>query len=227
MGMIEVQNLSKEYGKDKNIIKAVDNISFSVDEGEFVSIIGPSGSGKSTLLHMLGGVDNPSEGKVLIDGIDLYSLNDKEISKLRRTSIGLIYQFYNLVPYLNVYENICLPTRLDNQKVNEKRVDEIIHFLKLEDRLNHYPNELSGGEQQRVAIGRVLLNNPRVILADEPTGNLDSKNSKEIIDLLRKANKQFKQTIILVTHDLNIAKKASRLIVLKDGQIKSDEWVKS
>ena len=219
MEILRVENLTKTYGKKDTEVKALDNISFSVNKGEFIAIVGASGSGKSTLLHLIGGVDKPSSGKVYIDGKDIYSLSKDEIAIFRRNEIGLIYQFYNLIPILNVKENITLPCDLEGKKVDEKRLDEIIQMLGLENRKEHLPNELSGGQQQRVAIGRALINNPSIILADEPTGNLDSKASKEIIDLLKNSNKKYNQTILLITHDENIAKQADRIITIQDGKI--------
>ena len=219
MEILKVENLSKTYGKKDTEVKALDNISFSVNKGEFIAIVGASGSGKSTLLHLIGGVDKPTSGKVYINGKDIYSLSKDEIAIFRRNEIGLIYQFYNLIPILNVKENITLPCDLGGKKVDEKRLDEIIQMLGLENRKEHLPNELSGGQQQRVAIGRALINNPSIILADEPTGNLDSKASKEIIDLLKNSNKKYNQTILLITHDENIAKQADRIITIQDGKI--------
>ena len=219
MEILKVENLTKTYGKKDTEVKALDNISFSVNKGEFIAIVGASGSGKSTLLHLIGGVDKPSSGKVYINGKDIYSLSKDEIAIFRRNEIGLIYQFYNLIPILNVKENITLPCDLEGKKVDEKRLNEIIQMLGLENRKEHLPNELSGGQQQRVAIGRALINNPSIILADEPTGNLDSKASKEIIDLLKNSNKKYNQTILLITHDENIAKQADRIITIQDGKI--------
>lgn len=219
MEILKVENLTKTYGKKDTEVKALDNISFSVNKGEFIAIVGASGSRKSTLLHLIGGVDKPTSGKVYINGKDIYSLSKDEIAIFRRNEIGLIYQFYNLIPILNVKENITLPCDLEGKKVDEKRLDEIIQMLGLENRKEHLPNELSGGQQQRVAIGRALINNPSIILADEPTGNLDSKASKEIIDLLKNSNKKYNQTILLITHDENIAKQADRIITIQDGKI--------
>ncbi len=223
MEILRVENLCKTYGKGENIVKAVDNISFSVEKGEFVAIIGASGSGKSTLLHLLGGVDRPTSGKVFIDGKDIYSLNDDNLAIFRRRQIGLIYQFYNLIPILNVVENITLPCELDGEKADEKRLNELLKTLGLESRRTHLPNELSGGQQQRVSIGRAMINNPAIMLADEPTGNLDSKSSEEIISLLKLSNKKFNQTLIVITHDMNIAKQADRVIAIGDGKILNDE----
>lgn len=219
MEILKVENLNKTYGKGENQVKAVDNISFSVEKGEFVAIIGASGSGKSTLLHLIGGVDRPTSGKVFIDGKDIYKFNDDELAIFRRRQVGLIYQFYNLIPILNVEENITLPLKLDNRNIDKKRLDELIKVLGLEERRTHLPNELSGGQQQRTSIGRAMITNPAIILADEPTGNLDSKASDEIVALLKKSNKDYKQTIIMITHNLEIAKVADRIIKIEDGKI--------
>ena len=219
MEILKVENLNKIYGKGENEVKAVNNISFSVQKGEFVAIVGASGSGKSTLLHLLGGVDRPTSGRVFIDGQDIYRLNDEQLAIFRRRQVGLIYQFYNLIPILNVKENILLPCNLDGKKVEEKHLQEIIELLGLSNREEHLPNQLSGGQQQRVAIGRAIINNPSIILADEPTGNLDSKSSKEIIELLKKSNKKYNQTILLITHDMSIAEQADRIIKIQDGKI--------
>ncbi len=219
MEILKVENLTKIYGKDENKVVALDNVSFSVEKGEFVAIVGASGSGKSTLLHLIGGVDRPSYGKVYIDGKDIYSFNDDKLAIFRRRQVGLIYQFYNLIPILNVEENITLPLSLDNREVNKEKLDELLKLLGLEDRKTHLPNELSGGQQQRTSIGRALITNPTIILADEPTGNLDSKASEEIVELLKKSNKDYKQTIIMITHNLEIAKEADRIIKLEDGKI--------
>ncbi len=223
MEILKVENLVKTYGKGDNLVTAVDNISFSIQKGEFVAIVGASGSGKSTLLHLLGGVDRPTSGKVYIDGKDIYSLNNDNLAIFRRRQIGIIYQFYNLIPILNVKENITLPCELDSQKVDEDRLNELISTLGLERRMNHLPNQLSGGQQQRVSIGRAMINNPAIMLADEPTGNLDSKASDEIVSLLRLSNKKFNQTVIVITHDLEIAKQADRVITIEDGRIVRDE----
>ena len=223
MEILRVEHLSKIYNTGENAIKAVDDVSFSVEKGEFVAIIGASGSGKSTLLHLLGGVDRPTSGKVYIDNKDIYALNDEQLAIFRRRQIGLIYQFYNLIPILNVVENITLPCDLDNKEVNSTRLNELLRTLNLENRKEHLPNQLSGGQQQRVSIGRALINNPAIILADEPTGNLDSKNSEEIVSLLKLSNREHKQTIIIITHDLEIAKEADRIIHLEDGKIVRDE----
>ncbi len=217
--ILRVENLTKKYGKGENEVIAVNNMSFSINKGEFVSIVGSSGSGKSTLLHLLGGVDRPTSGKVFIEGKDIYSLNNDKLAIFRRRQIGLIYQFYNLLPILNVEENITLPCDLDGRKVNEDRLKELLTTLGLENRKKHLPNQLSGGQQQRVSIGRALMNNPAIVLADEPTGNLDSKASDEIVELLKMSNKKFNQTIIMITHDLEIAKLADRIIKIEDGCI--------
>lgn len=219
MEILRVENLVKTYGKGENKVNAVDDISFSVQKGEFVAIVGASGSGKSTLLHLLGGVDRPTSGKVFIDGKDIYSLNNDNLAIFRRRQIGLIYQFYNLIPILNVEENITLPLKLDNKNIDKQRLDELIKVLGLEERRTHLPNELSGGQQQRTSIGRAMITNPAIILADEPTGNLDSKASDEIVALLKKSNKDYKQTIIMITHNLEIAKVADRIIKIEDGKI--------
>lgn len=226
MNILQIENLSKVYGKGDTAVKALDNVSFSVKKGEFVAIIGPSGSGKSTLLHLLGGVDRPSSGKVLIDNTDIYSLNETQLAIFRRRQIGLIYQFYNLIPILTVEENITLPMLLDEHKVDPEHLKKIITTLGLEKRLNHLPNQLSGGQQQRVSIGRALISNPAIMLADEPTGNLDSKNSGEIIELLKMFNKTFNQTLIVITHDERIALQADRVISIEDGRIAKDEVIR-
>lgn len=224
MEILRIENLNKIYGKGDNQVKAVDNVSFSVEKGEFVAIIGASGSGKSTLLHLIGGVDRPTSGKVFIEGKDIYSLNDDNLAIFRRRQIGLIYQFYNLIPVLNVAENITLPTKLDGRDVNEKRLDELLKTLGLEKRKYNLPNQLSGGQQQRVSIGRAIINEPALMLADEPTGNLDSKASEEIISLLKLSNKKYNQTVIVITHDEKIALEADRIITIDDGKIIKDEW---
>lgn len=223
MEILKVENLSKIYGKGENQVKAVDNISFSVEKGEFVAIIGASGSGKSTLLHLIGGVDRPTSGKVYIDGKDIYSLNDDNLAIFRRRQVGLIYQFYNLIPVLNVAENITLPCKLDGKNVDEKRLNDLLKTLGLQNRKNNLPNQLSGGQQQRVSIGRAMMNEPAIMLADEPTGNLDSKASDEIISLLRVSNKKYNQTVIIITHDEKIALEADRIITIDDGKIIKDE----
>lgn len=223
MDILRIENLSKIYGKDSTAVRALDGVSFSVKKGEFVAIIGPSGSGKSTLLHLLGGVDRPTNGEVHIENEAIYQLDETQLAIFRRRHIGLIYQFYNLIPVLNVEENMKLPVLLDGQKVDRQRFDYIAHSLGLEDRLTHLPNQLSGGQQQRVSIGRALMNQPAIMLADEPTGNLDSRNSAEIIDLLKYFNKTLKQTLIIITHDDRIALQADRIITIEDGRIRSDE----
>ena len=223
MEILSVENLNKIYGKGENQVKAVDNISFSVQKGEFVAIIGASGSGKSTLLHLIGGVDRPTSGKVFIDGKDIYTLNDDNLAIFRRRQIGLIYQFYNLIPVLNVAENITLPTKLDGRDVDERRLNDLLKTLGLEKRKYNLPNQLSGGQQQRVSIGRAMMNEPALMLADEPTGNLDSKASEEIISLLRLSNKKYNQTVIVITHDEKIALEADRVITIDDGKIIKDE----
>ena len=226
MEILRVENLTKVYGKDENEVRALDGVSFSVNKGEFVAIIGPSGSGKSTLLHILGGVDKPTGGKVFMDGKDVYAQNEEQLAIFRRREVGLIYQFYNLIPVLNVTENITLPVLMDGQKVNESRLEELLAILKLKGRKNHLPNQLSGGQQQRVSIGRALMNAPAVVLADEPTGNLDSKNSQEIMELLKVSNQKYNQTLIVITHDENIALQADRIIAVEDGKITRDEVIR-
>mgnify|MGYP004634954843 CR=1 FL=1 len=223
MEILRVENLCKIYGKDENEVKAVDNISFKVNKGEFVAIIGSSGSGKSTLLHLIGGVDRPTSGKVYIDGKDIYSLNNDNLAIFRRRQVGLIYQFYNLIPILNVEENIMLPCSLDGKSVDKNELQDLLKTLGLEARKHHLPNQLSGGQQQRVSIGRAIINKPAIMLADEPTGNLDSKASEEIISLLRLANKKYNQTTIIITHDEKIALEADRIITIDDGKIIKDE----
>ena len=222
MEILKVENLTKTYGKGTTKVTALDNVSFSVEKGEFVAIVGASGSGKSTLLHLLGGVDRPTSGKVFIDNNDIYQMNDDNLAIFRRRQIGLIYQFYNLIPILNVEENITLPSDLDNKKVDEKKLQELLVTLGLENRRKHLPNELSGGQQQRTSIGRTLITDPSLVLADEPTGNLDSKASDEIVSLLKTSNKKYNQTIIMITHDLEIAKNADRIITIEDGKIIKD-----
>ena len=219
MEILRVENLTKIYGKDSTKLVALDNVSFSVEKGEFVAIVGASGSGKSTLLHLIGGIDRPTKGKVFIDGKDIFAFNDDKLAIFRRRQVGLIYQFYNLIPILNVEENITLPLSLDNRQIDKERINEMLKLLGLEKRKNHLPNELSGGQQQRTSIGRALITNPTIILADEPTGNLDSKSSDEIIALLKKSNKELKQTIIMITHNMEIAKIADRIIKIEDGKI--------
>ena len=225
MEILKVENLVKQYKNGENIINAVNNTSFTVDKGQFVAIVGASGSGKSTLLHLLGGVDKPDSGKVYLADTDIYALNKENLAIFRRRQIGLIYQFYNLIPILTVKENITLPKDLDNSKIEKNKLNELLQTLNLEKRINHLPNELSGGEQQRTSIARALINEPCLILADEPTGNLDSKNSDEIVTLLKIANKKYGQTIIMITHDIEIAKMADRIITIEDGKITGDELV--
>ncbi len=219
MEILKVENLSKVYGKGSAKVVALDNVTFKVNKGEFVSIVGASGSGKSTLLHLIGGVDRPTSGKVYIDGKDIYQWDDDALAIFRRRQVGLIYQFYNLIPILNVEENITLPLKLDNREINENKLNETIKLLGLENRRNHLPNELSGGQQQKTSIGRAMISNPAIILADEPTGNLDSKSSDEIVSLLKKSNRDYKQTIIMITHNMEIAKIADRIIKIEDGKI--------
>ena len=219
MSLLRLDNLCKFYGKDETLVKAVDTVNLTVEEGEFIAILGASGSGKSTLLHMIGGVDEPTQGHIYLNNQDIYALSDNKQSQLRREKISIIYQFYNLIPTLNVVENITLPLDLSRKNVDQKYLDGILKLLKLEDRKKHLPNELSGGEQQRVAIGRALITKPNIILADEPTGNLDSQNSLEVMNILKKANKIYKQTIIMVTHDKELAKFAKKIITMKDGNI--------
>ena len=223
MKILEIKNLCKEYGKGETKVDALKNVSFDVEQGEFVAIVGPSGSGKSTLLHILGGVDTPTSGEVIISGTDIGKLNENNLAIFRRRHIGLIYQFYNLIPILNVEENMTLPILLDGKKPDKKLLKDLVEKLGLKDRLKHLPNQLSGGQQQRVSIGRALINHPALLLADEPTGNLDSKNSKEIISLLRKFNRENNQTVIIITHDERIALSADRVITIEDGQITKDE----
>ena len=221
-GENEVENLTKIYGKGENEVIALDNVSFSVNKGEFVAIVGASGSGKSTLLHLMGGVDRPTSGKVFIDDKDIYSFNDDKLAIFRRRQVGLIYQFYNLIPILNVEENITLPLALDNRKVDPEVLNDLLKRLGLENRRNHLPNQLSGGQQQRTSIGRALITNPSIILADEPTGNLDSKASDEIVEILKKSNKELNQTIIMITHNMEIAKECDRIIKIEDGKIANE-----
>ena len=225
MEILKVENLKKVYGEGENQVNALNDVSFSVNKGEFVAIIGPSGSGKSTLLHILGGVDRPTSGKVYMNNQDVYAQNEDQLAIFRRRQVGLIYQFFNLIPVLNVTENITLPVLMDGQKVNKERLDDLIETLKLSHRKTDLPNQLSGGQQQRVSIGRALMNAPAVVLADEPTGNLDSKNSQEIIELLKMSNKKFGQTLIVITHDENIALQADRIIAVEDGKITRDEVI--
>lgn len=225
MEILRVENLCKIYGKGENQVKALDNVSFSVNKGEFIAIIGPSGSGKSTLLHILGGVDRATSGKVYMDGSDVYAQNDEQLAIFRRRQVGLVYQFYNLIPVLNVVENITLPVLMDGRRVNQERLKELMTTLKLVGRENHLPNQLSGGQQQRVSIGRALMNAPAVVLADEPTGNLDSKNSQEIVELLKVSNRKYHQTLIIITHDESIALQADRILAIEDGKITRDEVI--
>ena len=226
MELLRVEHLCKTYGTGENQVKALDDVSFSVNRGEFVAIIGPSGSGKSTLLHLLGGVDKPTSGKVYVDGCDVYAQNEEKLAIFRRRQVGLIYQFYNLIPVLDVVENMTLPVLLDGQKVNSKRLNELLDTLGLRGRERHLPNQLSGGQQQRVSIGRALMNAPAVVLADEPTGNLDSKNSQEIVELLRLSNRTYHQTLIVITHDEQLALQADRVIAIEDGTIVRDEVIR-
>ena len=225
MEILKVENLTKVYGKGENEVRALNGVSFSVENGDFVAIIGPSGSGKSTLLHTLGGVDRPTGGKVLVNGQDVYSQSDEQIAVFRRREVGLIYQFYNLIPVLNVEENMSLPVLLDGRNVNRDRLRELIRELDLVGREKHLPNQLSGGQQQRVSIGRALMNSPSIVLADEPTGNLDSKNSHEIVELLKRMNREYNQTLIMITHDESIALQARRIIAIEDGKIVRDEVI--
>ena len=226
MEILRVENLCKIYGKGENEVHALNNVSFSVSQGEFLAIIGRSGSGKSTLLHILGGVDKPTSGKVFMNGQDIYAQNDEKLAIFRRRQVGLVYQFYNLIPVLNVTENITLPVLMDGREVNQERLEELLEIFQLKGRENHLPNQLSGGQQQRVSIGRALMNAPAVVLADEPTGNLDSKNSQEIMNLLRMSNKKYNQTLIIITHDENIALQADRILDIEDGKIISDEVIR-
>ena len=226
MEILRVENLTKVYGKGENEVRALDGVSFSVEKGEFAAVIGPSGSGKSTLLHILGGVDRPTGGKVFMDGKDVYAQNEEQLAIFRRRQVGLIYQFYNLIPVLNVTENITLPVLMDGQKVNQNRLAELMTTLNLTGRENHLPNQLSGGQQQRVSIGRALMNAPAVVLADEPTGNLDSKSSREIVELLKVSNEKYGQTLLVITHDESIALQADRILSIEDGKITRDEVIR-
>ena len=226
MELLKIENLTKVYGSGENEVRALDGVSFSVEKGEFLAIIGPSGSGKSTLLHILGGVDRPTSGKVWLDGQDVYAQDEEQLAIFRRRQVGLIYQFYNLIPVLNVVENMTLPVLLDGRKVNEERLNELVETLGLSARKDNLPNQLSGGQQQRVSIGRALMNAPAVVLADEPTGNLDSHNSQEIVELLRQSNVKYKQTLIVITHDESIALQADRIIAIEDGRIVRDERIR-
>ena len=225
MELLRVENLSKSYGKGEAKVDALKNINLSIKKGEFIAIVGPSGSGKSTLLHLLGGVDKPTSGNVFINDINIYDLKEKDLAIFRRRNVGLIYQFYNLIPVLTVKENILLPAELDNRKIDKEYLEDLLKTLDLKERENHLPSELSGGQQQRTSIGRALINRPSIILADEPTGNLDSKNSKEIVELLKVSVKKYNQTLIMITHDTNIALQADRVITIEDGIIKSDEVI--
>ena len=226
MEVLRIENLTKYYGSGDNQVRALDGISFCVEKGQFVAIIGPSGSGKSTLLHILGGVDRPTSGKVFLEGQDVFAQNEDQLAIFRRRQVGLIYQFYNLIPVLNVTENITLPVLMDGRKVNEARLEELLTTLALKGREKHLPNQLSGGQQQRVSIGRALMNSPAVVLADEPTGNLDSQNSREIVELLKYSNRQYGQTLIVITHDASIALQADRIITIEDGRITKDEVIR-
>lgn len=227
MEILRAENLTKIYGTGENQVVALDHVSFSVNKGEFLAIIGPSGSGKSTLLHILGGVDTPTSGKVYMEGTDVYAQKEEQLAIFRRRQVGLIYQFYNLIPVLNVVENMTLPVRMDGRSVNKEHLNELLEILSLKGRENHLPNQLSGGQQQRVSIGRALMNAPAVVLADEPTGNLDSKNSQEIVELLKYSNQKFNQTLIVITHDENIALQADRIIAIEDGKITRDEVIRA
>ena len=227
MSMIKAEHISKIYGKGENEVKALDDVSFSVEKGEFIAITGPSGSGKSTLLHILGGVDTPTSGKVFVNDIDVYAQKEDKLAIFRRREVGLIYQFYNLIPVFDVVENMTLPVLMDHRKVNEERLHELLDLLGLKGREGHLPNQLSGGQQQRVSIGRALMNAPAVVLADEPTGNLDSRNSQEIMELLRTSNEKYKQTLIVITHDENVALQAKRIISIEDGKIVRDEVIRA
>ena len=226
MEILNIEHLSKVYGTGENQIRALDDVSFSVENGQFVAIIGPSGSGKSTLLHILGGVDRPTSGKVFLNGQDVFAQNEDQLAIFRRRQVGLIYQFYNLIPVLNVTENITLPVQLDNREVNQEHLNDLLDTLNLRGRENHLPSQLSGGQQQRVSIGRALMNAPAVVLADEPTGNLDSRNSQEIMELLKESNRKYGQTLIVITHDEHLALQADRIISIEDGRIVRDEVIR-
>ena len=226
MTILQTKDLKKYYGSGDTQVKALDGVDLSVEQGEFVAIVGTSGSGKSTLLHMLGGLDRPTSGRVYLDGIDVYGQNEEQLAIFRRREVGLIYQFYNLIPVLNVVENMTLPVQMDGRKVGEERLQELLKLLNLEDRKNHLPNQLSGGQQQRVSIGRALMNAPAIVLADEPTGNLDSRNSQEIMELLKLSNKKYSQTLVMITHDENLALQADRIIAIEDGRIARDEVIR-
>ncbi|MBU3204458.1 ABC transporter ATP-binding protein [Clostridium algidicarnis] len=227
MELVKVVDICKSYGKDETRVDALKNINLTINKGEFIAIVGPSGSGKSTLFHLLGGVDKPTSGKILLGGVDMYSLKEKELAILRRRKVGFIFQFYNLITVLTAEENLEIPVLLDGKKVDKRYTEELLDILDMKERRNHLPSQLSGGQQQRVSIGRALSNKPSIVLADEPTGNLDSKNSKEIIELLRYSAKKYNQTLVLITHDLNIAKMANRIITIEDGEIKGDEVIVS
>ena len=226
MELLKVENLTKVYGEGENVTRALDGVSFAVEQGEFLAIIGPSGSGKSTLLHILGGVDRPTGGKVWMNGQDVFAQNEEQLAIFRRRQVGLIYQFYNLIPVLDVVENMTLPVLMDGRKVNEDRLEELLQTLNLTDRRKNLPNQLSGGQQQRVSIGRALMNAPSVVLADEPTGNLDSKNSQEIVQLLKESNRKYRQTLIVITHDESIALQADRILAIEDGRIVREERIR-
>ncbi len=226
MEILRIEDLTKTYGEGSTQVNALDKVSFSVEKGEFLAIIGPSGSGKSTLLHIIGGVDRPTSGKVYMDGQDVYAQDEEALAVFRRRQVGLIYQFYNLIPVLNVVENMSLPVLMDGREVNQERLEELLGVLGLKERRNNLPNQLSGGQQQRVSIGRALMNAPAVVLADEPTGNLDSRNSQEIVELLKLSNKKYGQTLIVITHDENIALQADRIIAIEDGRIVRDERIR-
>ena len=226
MELLKVEHLSKVYGRGENRVEALNEVSFTMNKGEFMAIIGPSGSGKSTLLHILGGVDQPTSGKVFVDGVDVYAQNQEQLAVFRRRQVGLIYQFYNLIPVLTVEENIALPQLLDSRKVNQDYLAELLKLLGLTDRARHLPNQLSGGQQQRVSIGRALVSAPALVLADEPTGNLDSRNSQEIVELLKLSNQKYKQTLIVITHDESIALQADRILSIEDGKITRDEVIR-
>ncbi len=226
MEILKAEHVTKIYGTDQNQVKALDDVSFTINKGEFVAIIGPSGSGKSTLLHILGGVDTPTSGKVYMEGTDVYAQNESQLAIFRRRQVGLIYQFYNLIPVLNVTENMTLPVLMDGRPINQERLEELLQLLALNGREGHLPNQLSGGQQQRVSIGRALMNAPAVVLADEPTGNLDSKNSQEIVELLKYSNEKYKQTLVVITHDENIALQANRILAIEDGKITRDEVIR-
>ena len=226
MELLRAEHLTKTYGKDENVVAALNDVSLTINKGEFVAIIGASGSGKSTILHMLGGVDRPTSGTVLIDGKDIFKQNDEQLAIFRRREIGLVYQFFNLIPVLSVVENITMPVLLDHRKVNRDRLRELLNLLGLKEKRNAFPSQLSGGQQQRVAIGRALINAPTILLADEPTGNLDSKNSQEVVELLKYSNQKYNQTTVLITHDENVALQAKRIITIRDGRIQHDEVIR-